>query len=109
MTLRPIALVLVFWVKIVVGIFFSVNSIKDIYRQSSPTYFSVSSQRYEIDILRESVIRGNDALFKCSIPSFVSDFVSVDSWVDSEANNLGSSSLNFGNFWYFYMNRIQQR
>ena len=110
LTLRPTALVRVFWVKIVVGILSGVNSIKDIYfSQSYSAYISVSSQRYEIDILRESVIMGNDALFKCSIPSFVSDFVSVDSWVDSEANNLGSSSLSFGNFWYFNMNRIQQR
>ena len=56
----------------------------------------MTSQRYEIDILRESVILGNDAIFKCSIPSFVSDFVSVDTWVDSEANVLGSSAVNFG-------------
>ena len=56
----------------------------------------MTSQRYEIDILRESVIVGNDAIFKCSIPSFVSDFVSVDTWVDSEANVLGSSAVNFG-------------
>ena len=57
----------------------------------------VTSQRYEIDILRESVIVGNDAIFKCSIPSFVSDFVFVDAWIDSEANILGSSSFDFGN------------
>ena len=57
----------------------------------------VTSQRYEIDILRESVIVGNDAIFKCSIPSFVSDFVFVDTWIDSEANILGSSSFDFGN------------
>ena len=70
--------------------------------------FSVSNQRYEIDILRESVILGNDAIFKCSIPSFVSDFVSVDSWVDSEANNLGSSPLTFGKLWYFNEKRKQR-
>lgn len=29
---------------------------------------------------------GNDALMKCSIPSFVSDFVSVQDWEDSEGN-----------------------
>ena len=56
----------------------------------------MTSQRFEIDILRESVIVGNDAIFKCSIPSFVSDFVFVDTWIDSEANILGSSSFNFG-------------
>ena len=70
---------------------------------------SVVGTGYETNVAPESVMLQNDMLFKCSIPSFVSDFVSVDSWVDSEANNLGSSSLNFGNFWYFYMNRIQQR
>ena len=59
--------------------------------------FSVTSQRYEIDILRESVMIGNDAIFKCSIPSFVSDFVFVDSWVDSEANSLGLASLGKSN------------
>ena len=61
--------------------------------------FSVTSQRYEIDILRESVIIGNDAIFKCSIPSLVSDFVFVDSWVDSETNSLGATS--FGNSLFF--------
>ena len=61
--------------------------------------FSVTSQRYEIDILRESVIIGNDAIFKCSIPSLVSDFVFVDSWVDSETNGLGATS--FGNSLFF--------
>ena len=51
LTLRPIALVLVFWVKIVVGIFFSVNSIKDIYPQSAASHcplifqFQVSDTR----------------------------------------------------------------
>ena len=47
-------------------------------------------QRYEINILPESIMVGNDAIFKCSIPSFVTDFVFVDAWIDSEANLLGS-------------------
>ena len=59
-------------------------------------YISVTSQRYEIDILRESVILGNDAIFKCSIPSFVSDFVFVENWVDSEANILGATLTDYG-------------
>ena len=57
------------------------------------TFFSVTSQRYEINILPESIIVGNDAIFKCSIPSFVSDFVFVESWIDSEANDLGSNII----------------
>ena len=54
-------------------------------------YFSVTKQRYEINILPESIIVGNDAIFKCSIPSFVTDFVFVESWIDSEANDLGKN------------------
>ena len=48
----------------------------------------MTSQHFEVDIFRESVIIGNDAIFKCSVPSFVSDFVTIDSWVDSEGNVL---------------------
>ena len=55
--------------------------------------FSVTQQRFEIDILRESVMVGNDALFKCSIPSFVSDFVSVTGWVDSEGDMTSFGAL----------------
>lgn len=29
-------------------------------------------------------MKGNSAIFKCLIPSFVADFVSVESWVDEE-------------------------
>ena len=54
------------------------------YKSNIALFILVSAQRFEIDILRESVIIGNDALFKCSIPSFVADFVTVTGWVDSE-------------------------
>ena len=43
-------------------------------------------QKYLVEIHNEHIILGNDAIFKCSIPSFVSDFVSVQAWVDNEAN-----------------------
>lgn len=35
----------------------------------------------------EYVIRGNSAILKCSIPSFVSDFVNVVSWQDDSGNS----------------------
>ena len=41
-------------------------------------------QSYNIRSSPEDVILGNDAIMKCSIPSFVSDFVSVQDWEDSE-------------------------
>ena len=37
-------------------------------------------QGYETDVIKEFVIRGNDALVRCSIPSYVTDFVTVVSW-----------------------------
>lgn len=42
------------------------------------------SQPYEAEADNEYVIRGNAALMKCEVPSFVSDFVSVEMWMDSE-------------------------
>jgi hypothetical protein len=33
---------------------------------------------------QEYVMRGNSAIIKCSIPSFVADFVYVVAWIDSD-------------------------
>ena len=44
----------------------------------------MASQQYKTSGNEEYIIVGNDALLKCNIPSFVSDFVSVMSWEDSE-------------------------
>ena len=54
-------------------------------------------QGYQTEISNEHIIMGNDALFKCSVPSFVSDFVSVHAWVDNEANSYEFDIIN-GNF-----------
>lgn len=43
----------------------------------------VVHQPYEAEADNEYVIRGNSAIMKCEIPSFVADFVSVTHWVDS--------------------------
>ena len=42
------------------------------------------------------MIDGNDALLKCKIPSFVSDFVHVVNWEDDEQNILYPNK-NYGN------------
>ena len=42
---------------------------------------AVVHQSYQTDVNLEHVIRGNSAVIKCSIPSFVADYVSVDSWM----------------------------
>jgi Down syndrome cell adhesion molecule-like protein 1 len=45
-------------------------------------------QPYASDVSPEYAISGNDAIFKCKLPSFVADFVSVVSWIDSESNTV---------------------
>lgn len=49
--------------------------------------FSVVQQQYESEVNNEYVIRGNSAILKCSIPSFVGDFVNVISWQDETGNS----------------------
>lgn len=56
----------------------------------------VVQQFYQTEVNNEYVIRGNAAILKCSIPSFVSDFVSVVSWTDSEGNQYGMNQDNYG-------------
>lgn len=46
--------------------------------------FSAVNQFYESQVYDMYVIRGNAAVFKCHIPSFVSDHVQVVSWHDTE-------------------------
>lgn len=55
------------------------------------------TQDYETNAEREYVIVGNAALVKCEIPSFVTDFVSVESWTDNNNNEyFPSINKNYG-------------
>lgn len=42
---------------------------------------------YEAEADNEYVIRGNSAIMKCEIPSYVADYVYVDLWTDSKGGN----------------------
>lgn len=53
------------------------------------------NQFYKAEILTEYVIRGNTAVLKCSIPSFVADFVYVAAWIDDSGTTL-TASTNYG-------------
>lgn len=59
--------------------------------------FAVVQQFYQTEVNNEYVIRGNAAILKCAIPSFVADFVIASSWVDSEANVYDMDTKNYGN------------
>ncbi len=67
-------------------------------------FSSVAHQAYRVAVHEESVIIGNDVLVKCSIQSFVADFVRVIGWIDSEGvsfsvNQHGNSKfLNLGTY-----------
>lgn len=45
---------------------------------------SVVHQYYQSEVNNEYVIRGNSAILKCSIPSFVAEFVQVVGWQDDQ-------------------------
>ena len=44
----------------------------------------VVQSSYVVEVNNEHVILGNSALLKCTIPSFVTDFVYVASWTISD-------------------------
>lgn len=46
--------------------------------------FLVISHPFEVDVFKENVILGNDALMKCIVPSFVADLVTLDFWLEIE-------------------------
>lgn len=50
------------------------------------------TQYYEAEVVSEYVIRGNAAILKCTIPSFVAEFVSVESWVGGDGSTFRPSN-----------------
>lgn len=72
---------------------------------------SVVNQYYEAEVVSEYVIKGNTAVLKCTIPSFVGDFVKVEAWLSSEGTQFLPTD-NFGinthiiNIFYTDINRI---
>lgn len=48
---------------------------------------TVVSQSYESQVYDEYVIKGNAAVLKCNIPSFVSDHVEIIDWVDTNGGH----------------------
>lgn len=70
-------------------------------------FFTVVAQPYEAEADNEYVISGNSVVMKCEIPSFVSDFVTIVNWIDSEGHTYFQNE-NYGkqeclNFFYFSM------
>lgn len=71
------------------------------------TYFNlVVIQSYEAEADNEYVIRGNAAIMKCEIPSYVADFVYVDFWSDSEGHNYYPNAEEIGIYFLSTLNVI---
>lgn len=68
---------------------------------------AVVTQFYLSEAENEYVIKGNAAVMKCKIPSFVADFVHVEAWINAEdgtelmAPNINDSSASYGYFSLF--------
>ena len=60
----------------------------------SPFYVLVAvvSQSYQVHVHDEYVLLGNAGLLRCLIPSFVSDFVIVDTWVGDDGTHITADS-----------------
>ena len=50
-------------------------------------------QTYQTDVNLEHVIRGNSAVLKCSVPSFIADFVTVDAWLVDDNHVVHGDSM----------------
>lgn len=55
---------------------------------------AVVLQNYEAQVYDDFVIRGNTAILKCQIPSFVAEYVRVTAWILDSAFNLEVSKSN---------------
>ncbi|XP_054089324.1 cell adhesion molecule Dscam2 isoform X17 [Zeugodacus cucurbitae] len=59
---------------------------------------AVVPQSYTVNVMDEAVLRGNSAILKCHIPSFVADFISVASWVEDEEREIFTTNDGVGHF-----------
>ena len=50
------------------------------------------TQNYATEPINEYVILGNDVIMKCSVPSFMSDFISIVGWTDNSGNEFRVNS-----------------
>lgn len=54
--------------------------------------FLVVNQLYTVNVMDESVLRGNTAILKCHIPSFVADYVFVSGWTSDDGDEYSINS-----------------
>jgi len=60
------------------------------------TSFAVVAQYFEVQVYDQFAIRGNAAIFKCQVPSFVADHVDVVGWIDSNGGSYVADAQSYG-------------
>lgn len=60
----------------------------DFYKDMHTIFFLVVFQRYELEVQNPGGFIGSNVLIKCSIPSFVKDYVTVTSWLQEPNFNI---------------------
>lgn len=58
---------------------------------STSTFFSVVQQKFVPQVYDDYVIRGNTAVLRCHLPSFVREYVTLDSWLRDDETVLKST------------------
>lgn len=54
------------------------------------------AQYFEVQVYDQFAIRGNAAIFKCQVPSFVADHVDVVGWIDSDGGSYMADGQAYG-------------
>lgn len=54
------------------------------------------AQYFEVQVYDQFAIRGNAAIFKCQVPSFVADHVDVVGWIDSAGGSYIAEGQSYG-------------
>lgn len=85
----------IFYGKFFIDIYLS-NSSLAFFKSLKPfNLLTVVTQMYETHGDTEYIIQGNSGLLKCKIPSFVSDFLEVVAWIDSDGATYSTETKNF--------------
>lgn len=56
----------------------------------------VVQQFYQTRVIDEFVLHGNAGILKCNLPSFVADFVHVESWISDDGTEIFPNNDDFG-------------
>lgn len=51
-------------------------------------HFAVVKQKYEVQVYDEYVISGNTAVLRCQVPSYVTEYIMVTSWIQDGIINI---------------------